>query len=149
MMLASLYEQLLKYSSVMNLNKPLNPEVLNSFHTENQIEIPAPLVALLGYFNGGEIFIPGTTIYGIDTRDVKKNIKYANRGDIRRLFHIPNTYLIFAKMNFGDFICINLNPPFDVIQWDHEQDEVYLTWDSIEEWLVEEIDNYSEYEEGN
>jgi hypothetical protein len=131
----------------MDLNAPLEKNNLEKFECENHITLPLDLVELLCCFNGGEIFIPGTSIYGI-TCENNNALKHANRADLRNKFSIPKTYLIFASLNYGDFICINLNSPFDVIQWDHELDEKYCSWDGLEEWLNETIENYKDYEDG-
>ena len=58
------------------------------------------------------------------------------------MFKIPNNYLIFAKVNYGDLLCINLNEEHEVIQWDHELDEEFCKWESLEEWLEDSINNY-------
>lgn len=74
-------------------------------------------------------------------------IRFANRGSLRKQFCIPNNYLLFAKVNYGDFLCINLNSPYDVIQWDHENDEEYCSWAPLAEWLNETIAEYHKYNE--
>ena len=32
--------------------------------------------------------------------------------------------------------------PFQVLQWDHEADEEFNAWDSLEDWLREAIEDY-------
>jgi len=145
----NLCEELKKYSDVMDLNAPLDQEELLAFQKENSIKLPDSLAELLLSFNGGEIFIPGTVIYGLSKYKKIETIKYVNRREFRKQFSIPNTYLIFAKLNYGDLICINLNYPYDIIQWDHEADEQFCTWDSLEEWLDETIKSYIDFKGGN
>lgn len=145
MALNDIFLALKKYSN-MDLQPPCGHNTVLEFEKNNRIELPVEYKELLALFNGGEIFIPGTTIFGLN--DLSYSIKKENRHDLRALFSIPNTYLIIGKLNFGDFICINLNAPFDVIQWDHENDLEYCNWSSITEWLNDEIENYKANEEG-
>ena len=148
MSIRALYKELERYRAVMLLHKPLPQAALQAFEAEHHITLPPPLAELLSFFDGGELFIPGTIIYGVSGSAAIPNIKTANRSALRSQFHIPASYLLFARLNFGDFICINLNPPFDIIQWDHELDEQYCTWECLEEWLAETIQTYQNYEEG-
>lgn len=141
----TLYLRLSKYIHSMDFNCPTSEKQIKEFELNNHIKLPFELIELLLKFNGGEIFIPGTTLYGINYPDDISNV---NSSDIRKLFHIPNTYLIFGVYNFGDFICVNLNTPYDVIQWDHETDEEFYRWTNIKQWLSESIDAYEEYEGG-
>lgn len=142
MSIRDLYLKLLTYKSAMKLNDPLDEKILMEFAYENDLKLPPELKELLLCFNGGEIFVPGTRIYGVKTTKDADSLKMNNRKELRNNFKIPPQYIIFAKLNFGDFMCINLNSPFDIIQWDHEQDESYCTWDSLSDWLADEIDNY-------
>lgn len=148
MSIKALYQQLSNYENVMDLENPLNRNVLERFQSVNDITFPNQLVELFSCFNGGELFVPGTLVYGIENSDPKKTIKFANRRDFRKNFRIPESYLIFARLNYGDLICIDLNEPHRLIQWDHEMDEEYCSWSNIEEWLSETIDAYNEFEDG-
>ena len=87
-------------------------------------------------------------IYGINQSSKRKTLREANSKVSRGNYTIPSNYLVVAKLNFGDLICVNLNNPFNVIQWDHETDEQYCFWDSLFEWLEESIKEYKDYEEG-
>ena len=149
MSIKTLYQQLSSFQNVMELEKPLSKKALEEFQNLNGITLPRQFAELLFCFDGGELFIPGTFIYGIDNKDLKKTIKFANRGDFRKQFSIPPSYLIFARLNYGDFICIDLNEPYRLIQWDHELDEEYCSWTNIEEWLSETIKNYKDFEDGD
>lgn len=137
-----IFEQLKQYSDVMDFNPPISPENAREWGGL----IPAPLMKLFQSFNGGEIFIPGTQIFGL-TGDKDDIIKF-NESQYRSLFDIPESYLIFARLNFGDYICINKESPFDLIQWDHENNEEFDGWDSLDEWLIESIQSYSDYLNG-
>lgn len=143
-----IFQALMSYNKCHDLSEALSEEVIRDFEKSNSITLPQELKDMYSQFDGGEIFIPGTTIYGVSNSAKRKAIKEANSKLLRSRLGIPNNYLIFAKLNFGDLICVNLNDPFDVIQWDHETDEKYCVWNSIFEWLDEAIKEYRDYEEG-
>lgn len=145
---AEIYRNLMSYDSVHSLNQPITEGDLSDFEKTNGITLPEPLKDLYRHFDGGEIFIPGTLIYGCGEREGQKNLKDANSSQRRKIFGIPPTHLIFAKLNFGDLLCIDLNSPHEIIQWDHENDEPFCTWDSIEEWLLDSIKDYVDYMTG-
>lgn len=109
--------------------------------------IPKDYIELLKVFNGGELFVPGTVMYGI-TRYKDYPSLFDTKGT-SELFSIPKNYLIIGHLNFGDIICINTEPPYDIIQWDHETDEKFLQWSSIDSFLNEQIEDYLEYEESD
>ena len=143
-----LYSRLGDYRSIMEFNSPISSDALIHFEISNGVKLPEKYKILLTMFNGGELFVPGTTIFGIGLCE-KFDLKYANRSSLRMQFHIPNNYLIFGKVNYGDFLCVNINTPYDVIQWDHENDEVFCSWASIEEWLDDTITEYEKYEKSD
>lgn len=134
-----IFEKLFKYKAVMQFNPPVDETAAAGAKEV----IPAPLMEMYRIFNGGEIFVPGTKIYGLTGDD--KDIITLNQSKTRKMFEIPEEYLIFARMNFGDYICINKEEPYDLIQWDHENDEEFYSWDSMEEWLNETIEDYERY----
>lgn len=134
----SIFEKLKRYKDVMEFNPPISHDVASKCDGC----IPPPLMELYRLFNGGEIFVPGTQIFGLTERE--DDIINLNMSKARTLFDIPKSYMIFARLNFGDYICINTEDPFDLIQWDHETNEEYDGWDSLEEWLSESIKDYSD-----
>lgn len=142
------FQVLMTYDKCHDVCTALLDSDINDFEKENSVALPQELRCLYRHFDGGEIFIPGTTIFGLTNSNKRKTIKEVNSKLSRSRFNIPSTYLIFAKLNFGDLICVNLNAPFDVIQWDHENNENYCVWGSISEWLDETIKEYIDYEEG-
>lgn len=145
---AELFKELLAYSDYHELCEKVEKTSILNFQTSNSIILPNELTVLYEHFDGGEIFIPGTVIYGLEPNDKRMTLREANAKTRRSAFSIPNHYLIFAKLNFGDLLCVNLNAPYDVIQWDHENDEQYCTWTSISECLKESIDCFKKYEAG-
>lgn len=135
-----LFNILQQYKSVMEFNRGCSESTLEEFQYKNGIRLPKSLVDLLKCFDGGELFIPGTVIYGTGING-GVSLKEANKKEKRSMFNIPQSYLIFAKINYGDFLCIDLNGKNEVIQWDHELNEEFCKWDSLESWLSETIDN--------
>lgn len=120
------------------LSKPCTEDSIKEYQKINHIKLPDSYQELISYFNGGELFIPGTIIYGIDNEiDILK----ANES-IRKITSIPNEYLIFGKYNFGDYLCIQMEKPERIIQWDHESDELFDQWNSLYVWLNELINGY-------
>ena len=148
MSMKKVYDRLHSFIDVMLFYEPATREKIALFQNENGIELPNSYVELLSLFDGGELFIPGTIIYGITPRANEKTIVDVNGRKARSITKLPNTYLIFGRLNYGDLICIDLNGNNEVIQWDHEQDEEFCRWNSIEEWLTDQIDDYIEYNDG-
>ena len=140
-------KEILNYSKHLDIVSPIPIDEINKFEVDNHLLLPKDLKTLLTCFDGGEIFVPGPIIYGIRENINRQQIKQANSIENRRLFSIPNNYLIIAKLNYGDLICINLNEPFDIIQWDHETDSLYCSWDSLSEWLVDNVESFKQFEE--
>ncbi len=147
MSMKDVYGELLKYKSVMRLNPPATQVDIKAFEVSASVKLPEELKALYLLFDGGEIFVPGTKIFGLRSTN-KITLSSANSGKDRSLFHIPNNYILFAKLNYGDFICINTDALHDVIQWDHEADEEFVRWNSLETWLKEAIEDYRQAEGG-
>ena len=143
-----LFQLLVSYNKCHDLCEGLSEEAISSFEKSNSITLPSELKSLYRVFDGGEIFVPGTLIYGINQSSKRKTLREANSKVSRGNYTIPSNYLVVAKLNFGDLICVYLNNPFNVIQWDHETDEQYCFWDSLFEWLEESIKEYKDYEEG-
>ena len=144
----AIFDELKKFDSVMELNKPLTKGQLQEFQNSNGIIFPQAYTNMLEKFDGGEIFIPGTVLYGIIGDGHRLTVREIKRKNTRKDFSIPRTYLIFGKNNYGDFICIDLNGQNEIIQWDHESDEEFCRWDNLEAWFVETISDYKRYECG-
>ncbi len=134
-----------KYGDIMEFLPPVSLIDVAAYEKKNHCKLPVSYVELLKHFNGGEIFIPGTVIYGIRPRDVFYSVDAANASDIRNSVSIPDGYLIIGRLNFGDYICIDLSDAGKVIQWDHENDEEFMRWESIEAWLTESIEDFQRY----
>ena len=145
-----IFEKILKNKDKMILYRGVTNECISKYESNNKLYIPDEFKSWLKFSNGGELFVPGTILFGIECDvspiDQKKTLRYANPSEIRkRMFFIPLSYLVVGKLNFGDFICIDLNNENRVIQWDHENDEEYCYWNSFTEWLLECIDDIEVY----
>lgn len=65
MSLHRLIDKLRKHTECMEMNEPLSHHEVEKFE-KNRIKLPASYVELLCCFDGGELFIPGTIIYGLN-----------------------------------------------------------------------------------
>lgn len=145
--------EILKRLLDKNFNNDILPALtqqeISSFEKTNHIKLPDDLKELLTCFDGGEILVPGPTLFGVNFNSVRKTIKEANGKNSRCIFSIPNNYLIIAKTNYGDLICIDLNSPHKVVQWDHEHNEPFCDWNTLTDWLNDAISSYEKFEEEN
>lgn len=141
--------QLKKFPDLMDLNPGLTKEEIQAFEEKNKLVLPDSYKNLLECFDGGEIFRPGTKIYGLGVYEGQANIKEINSSVFRSYLSLGPDYLIIASLNFGDLICINLNKNNDIIQWDHEEDSAFDSWDNLEDWLEFTIKSYLAYEVGD
>ena len=139
--------KLIEFKSHNDVELPVNLDEIKDFELENNLQLPFELKKIYQKFDGGEILIPGPQIFGLRNSKKRENLKEANSRKIRNNFSIPKNYLIIAKLNYGDYICINLNKPFDIIQWDHESDQPFCTWNSLKEWLNDNIDSFEKFED--
>lgn len=128
---------------------PLSIQEIDDFEKYNDLRLPKDYIELLNHFDGGEILIPGPIIFGIKENEMRKTIKEVNGKSFRKNFSIPDNYLIIGKLNYGDLICINLNKPNDVLQWDHENNERFCSWDNLFDWLNDNFSSYETFEEKN
>ena len=102
-------------------------------------DIPAPYAELLGFFNGGEIFIPGTVIYSYD------EAMEENTAEVKDSYDIPDGLFIIGRTNYDAPICMERESPYKVILWDDENGEPESAWDSITDFFEEEISDYLRY----
>ena len=148
MSLEVLIDKLRKHAECMEMNEPLSCDEVGQFEKANKIKLPVSYVELLCCFDGGELFIPGTTIYGLSHGRTGYLLKEINRRENRQLFRIPNSMLIIGKLNYGDWLCIDLNYPNEIVQWDHENDSEFCRWEDLESWLRDTIEEYERFEGG-
>lgn len=138
--LVEIYNSIIKYSN-NEIAGPVSKERVALFERKANIKLPDDFKDLLYMFNGGEIFIPGTVIYGLVDSN---NDLFRVNSMVKEVLDIPQDYIVIAKLNYGDYICLNTNNPFNVIQWDHECNEKFCEWDSLIDWLDESVDFFIE-----
>ena len=90
MTLNEIYYELNKNNSSISFDPPITETDIVTFENKNSILLPNSLRGLLKLFNGGEIYSPGTRIYGIDKDDTCSFIRISqtNRTDLK----IPENY---------------------------------------------------------
>lgn len=138
---SAIFKELKNFSNEMDFNPAVSEDEIKNFERENNISLPASYKELLTHFDGGEIFVPGTLIFGINNYEDCPSIKEVNSKSKRSLMSIPNDNLIIAELNFGDFIAIDLNSE-EVLQWDHECDEEFDRWDTLYDFIEFLITSY-------
>lgn len=90
---------------------------------ENSEFIPEELCLLWEISDGLEVNAPGTVFYSMD--------------QVKRLNKAASSNLLIGHMNFGDQLF--LSKEGELIQKDHETDEVFLKWENICTFLEEEL----------
>lgn len=126
-----------------DLNPPAADSEIRSFEQKTGERLPVSLSELFRQFNGGELFVPGTTIHGLDARG--KALSLSEVQCYRTDYGIPDNYLIFATLNFGDLIVIDKRDG-RIAQFDHERAEFTdLSWPDLASWLKDTIDTETEY----
>ena len=138
-------KSLLSYKHNHELNPGLSLAEIESFEQKNNTTLPEPLKELYLHFDGGELFIPGTTVYSLYSPDSGYSLIEENTPDVRQYICIPDTYLIFASYCWGDRVCINTSAPYDVVEWDHETNEISYSWDGLDSFLLYEIERFEDY----
>lgn len=138
---SAIFKELKNFSNEMDFNPAVSEDEIKNFERENNISLPASYKELLTHFDGGEIFVPGTLIFGINNYEDCPSIKDVNSKSKRSFISIPNDNLIIAELNFGDFIAIDLNSE-EVLQWDHECDEEFDRWGTLYDFIEFLISSY-------
>lgn len=113
------------------------------------IELPQEYLNLLKLFNGCEVFIPGSVIYGVGSNTNYPLFEQFNQPERLKQFGLPENYLIVGNVNFGDLICINKNQPNNLILWEIETRSIFCKWDSFAEFFAEELEEYECYLKDN
>ena len=98
--------------------------------------------------NGGELFaVPaGTVLSGLcgDNEPITGESYLESNFDPVKRGGVPPEVFIIADTNFGDVIGFDLirTNQYDgkVVEWSHESGEISRTWESLIEWLTEELE---------
>jgi len=136
-------DEIRKYSvGVHELKKGIRKEKIKLFEEKTGIVLPDDYMEFLTIYNGGEIFIPGTSIAGIYDEEQEEKEKFGNYldGNLQKKWpDMGDKLLIVADLNYGDMICIDEENNV-IVQWDHEKGEIVEEWDSFSSWLKEEME---------
>lgn len=130
-------QRLLDTKAKMTFHIGASVSQITNYENETNNKLPNDFKEWLLFSNGGEIFVPGTVLYGVDN-NAKSSLLNENDDQKRGAFSLDDSLLVIGRFNFGDLLCIDLNCA-EVVQWDHEEDEEYLRWNSFFEFIEEEI----------
>lgn len=123
------------------LLKGISDELISNFEHIHGICFPKEYREILKYTNGADLFDGDITLYSLYDEDnsVKPTclLGMANSPIIKK--NIPDELFVMGIYNFGDLVCLNLNTG-TVVQWSHEDNEVFLEYPSIHEWLIYSIE---------
>lgn len=143
------FEEIDKYAAgVHELNDGSDEVSIAALEKEMNVRLPSLYKDFLKVCNGGELFSGGTIlgkVYNLSEGSMKQGVFYLNRGN--RPEHkwpgMPSYYFTIADTNYGDIICINLNSSngqdCEIVQWSHESGKVSKRWNSLLEWLKDEL----------
>ena len=135
-------QQLINAGVPMDLNPAATSQAIAHFEQQQRIHFPDYYRKWLLFANGGELFVPGTQFYGI-TPAVENSLALQNSSANRSPYALPDLLYIVGRTNFGDVLCIDLNSQ-ELVQWDHEEDEEFLRWKSMTDYIDDEFRAYSE-----
>lgn len=122
-------------------NPPAAPEDICKAEKSLGISIPAEYRIWLSLSDGGEVFPPGLFFYGVSAGvlHVDELLAHVNRAYCKRdVLHIPDNLMIIGRTCFGDYICFDAHESGKIVQWDVEGSEVFLAWDSLAHYLVDQ-----------
>lgn len=149
-------EMLARYEGAHDLTKPTTMARVEQFEAQLHLALPKDVKTFLTTIgNGGEIFVPGTVLYGIYDRDcghvqeMSELMPYWNRAEIRMEYQLPRGFYVIGMTNYGNVIGID-EKTGKIVEWDHEVGKPFITWDTFREYLAQEIAEYERYlrEEG-
>lgn len=114
---------------------------IKNFEKIHGIKLPDEYSELLKYTNGAELLEGDITLYSL--YDEKNHVKgsrqlgIANSPIMKK--SIPEELLVIGIYNFGDPICLNLKTG-SIVQWSHEDNEPFLEYSNIKEWMISSIE---------
>lgn len=139
-----LINKLTRYSSaVVVLYPPATEEDIINAQNELGVEFPLNYLELLKHFNGGELFIPGSVIYGVG-KNSYHDLLQENKGNFRKESGLLNNFLIIGETNYGDWLCVNLVRPQKIFLWDKENKEFYQDWNDFKCFIQDEINEWEQ-----
>lgn len=146
----SFAEDRIQYADVMELNPPAKKEKITEWERAHGWMIPAEYSSFLLESNGGEIYIPGTVLFGVDPAESWCSLAEHNQPEFRG--NLPEEYLIIGVTNYGNPIGMYTGDDIDedtcmVVEWDTEEQEACEYWDSLEDMFLTEREIYLESDE--
>ncbi|MCL2165193.1 MAG: SMI1/KNR4 family protein [Oscillospiraceae bacterium] len=135
-------QQLINAGVPMALNPAVTSQAIALFELQQRIQLPEYYREWLLFANGGELFVPGTQLYGIAPA-AENSLVAQNSSTNRSPYALPNSLYIVGRTNFGDILCVDLNSQ-ELVQWDHEENEEFLRWNSLVDYIDDELRSYSE-----
>lgn len=133
----STIQRLINIKAPMKLKPGADQNSIMRYEDSVNISLPKEYQEWLLFSNGGEIFVPGTLLFGVGDSETHSLVEQ-NRDAARELFALNDSLLIVGRFNFGDLLCLDLRSG-EAVQWDHELDEEFLRWPSFYQYLDEEI----------
>ena len=147
------YIQKLKDAGIpMRLNSPATLDNIAQFDQEKKVNttdvipqpkpLPPAVREFLQYANGGQFFIPETELFGIGPKENRAlafwQLELANtkRYDLWN----PSIYII-GRTGSGEALHVDLDS-HKLICYDREKEKVTYSWDSIVDFLEEELQEY-------
>lgn len=131
----SFAEDRIQYKDAMDLNPPASEQQIQAWEEAHGWKIPEEYAAFLLTFNGGEIYVPGVVLFGVDPVDSWCSLSEHNCPEFRG--KLDEEYLIIGKKNYGNPICIYTGEEQDeelcmIVEWELETQEPFQYWDSLE-----------------
>ncbi len=108
----------------MEITAPASLDLLYELKQRYPV-LPMTVLDMYAISDGIEINIPGTTFYSLDKLI---DVNNSNR---------TKEYVIIGVMSFGDEIVVGKDGR--IYQIDHETGEAFLDWDTIEDFLEDEL----------
>lgn len=133
---------------IPKLMKGASKEQINTQESTLKCAFPSEYIDFLQYTNGGEVYDGDITLFSIYDPSTKVSIRntigFVNRPDMSKSL-LPSTYLIIGEYNFGDLVAIEKENG-RVIQWSHEYNNVFLSYESFKEFLESIVEEHHAYE---
>lgn len=138
-----------KYAEGVHLlNEGAEESAVRAFEGRYAVRLPYYYREWLKIHNGGELFaVPaGTVLSGLcgDNEPIAGESYLESNFDPVKRGGVPPEIFIIADTNFGDVIGFDLTRTnqYDgkVVEWSHESGEISQTWESLIEWLTDELE---------
>jgi hypothetical protein len=106
--------------------------------------VPAPYLEFLRFTDGAELFVPGTVLYGVNSSEFP-TLKAKNTPEFIHAYGLDANLTVIGHFVFGDLICMEGSVPHRLYLWDVQQKARLLEWNTLEEFLKSEIEDYESF----